>query len=88
MATYIIQRLFIFFPMLLVISFLVYAGLELSPGDAVSHMISPVLAASITPEQLDAMREAYGLNQSFLKRYFIWLTNVVQGDMGLSLIHI
>ena len=85
MATYIIQRLFIFFPMLLVISFLVYAGLELSPGDAVSHMISPELAASITPEQLDAMREAYGLNQSFLTRYFIWLTNIVQGDMGYSM---
>ena len=71
--------------MLLVISFLVYSGLELSPGDAVSHMISPELASTITAEQLDAMREAYGLNQSFLTRYWIWLTSMVQGDMGYSM---
>ena len=85
MTTYIIQRLFIFFPMLLAISFLVYGGLELSPGDAVSHMISPELALSITAEQLEAMREAYGLNKSFLTRYWIWLTSMVQGDMGYSM---
>ena len=85
MVTYIIQRLFIFFPMLLVISFLVYLGLELAPGDAVSHMISPELASTITAEQLNAMREAYGLNQSFLTRYWLWLTSMVQGDMGYSM---
>jgi len=83
--TYIIQRLFIFFPMLLVISFLVYLGLELAPGDAVSHMISPELASTITAEQLNAMREAYGLNQSFLKRYWLWLISMIQGDMGYSM---
>ena len=31
------------------------------------------------------MREAYGLNQSFLTRYWIWLTSMVQGDMGYSM---
>ena len=56
--------------MLLAISFLVYGGLELAPGDAVSHMISPELALSITAEQLDAMREAYGLNKSFLTTFY------------------
>ncbi|MGI9417709.1 MAG: ABC transporter permease, partial [Geminicoccaceae bacterium] len=44
MLTYMIQRVLILIPMLLVISFLVYLGLELTPGDAVSHMISPELA--------------------------------------------
>ena len=71
--------------MLLVISFLVYLGLELAPGDAVSHMISPELASTITAEQLNAMREAYGLNQSFLTRYWLWLTSMIQGDMGYSM---
>ena len=31
------------------------------------------------------MREAYGLNQSFITRYWIWLTSMVQGDMGYSM---
>ena len=58
--------------MIFVISFLVYFGLDLTPGDAVSHMISPELAATITPEKLEAMREAYGLNATFLERYWIY----------------
>lgn len=85
MLTYTIQRLLILMPMLLVISFLVYLGLELTPGDAVSHMISPEMVTQVGPEQLEKMREAYGLNKSFLERYGIWLFNAVQGNFGYSL---
>lgn len=85
MLTFIIRRLLITLPMVVVISFLVYLGLELTPGDAVSHMISPDLANTISDEQMEAMREALGLNKSFIERYWIWLTHVVQGDFGHSL---
>ena len=71
--------------MIFVISFLVYFGLDLTPGDAVSHMISPELAATITPEKIEAMREAFGLNASFLERYWIWLKTCLQGDFGYSM---
>ena len=85
MLTFILRRLLITIPMLLVISFLIYLGLELTPGDAVSYMINPELANQITAEQLDQMREALGLNKSFLERYSIWLFHVLQGDFGHSL---
>ena len=85
MLTFIIGRLLIVVPMLFAISFLVYLGLELTPGDAVSHMISPEVADRISAEQLDEMREALGLNKSFFERYYIWITNVLQGDFGRSL---
>ncbi|MGI9388920.1 MAG: ABC transporter permease, partial [Boseongicola sp.] len=85
MLTFVIRRLLVTIPMLLVISFLVYLGLELTPGDAVSHMIDPEIASQIEPEQLEAMREALGLNKSFIERYLFWLSNVVQGDFGHSL---
>ncbi|MDH3665073.1 MAG: ABC transporter permease, partial [Alphaproteobacteria bacterium] len=68
-----IQRVLILIPMLLVISFLVYLGLELTPGDAVSHMISPELAGQVSPEKLEELREALGLNKTFIERYGIWL---------------
>ena len=71
--------------MIFVISFLVYFGLDLTPGDAVSHMISPELASTITPEKMEAMREAFGLNASFLERYWIWLKTCLQGDFGYSM---
>jgi len=85
MATFILRRLLIMVPMLLVISFLVYLGLELTPGDAVSHMISPDLANTISEEQMNELREALGLNKTFMQRYGIWLSHVVQGDFGHSL---
>ena len=85
MLTFIVRRLLITIPMMLVISFLVYLGLELTPGDAVSHMIDPEAAARMTEEEFAAMREALGLNKSFLERYSIWLVNVLQGNFGHSL---
>lgn len=85
MLTFIVRRLLITIPMLLVISFLVYLGLEATPGDAVSHMIDPEAAARMSEEQFAAMREALGLNKSFLERYGIWLVNILQGNFGHSL---
>ncbi len=85
MITFIIRRLLVTIPMLLVISFLIYLGLELTPGDAVSHMIDPEAASRMTPEEFDQLREALGLNKSFVERYGIWLGNVVHGNFGHSL---
>ena len=85
MLTFIIRRVLILIPMLVFISFLIYGGLELTPGDAVSQMISPEIASTISEEELDALREKFGLNKTFLERYVIWLGNVVQGNFGYSL---
>ncbi len=85
MLTYIIRRILALIPMLLVISFLVYLGLELTPGDAVSYMIPPDVAGNLSAEDLNALREQLGLNKSFLERYGIWLFNVLQGNFGHSL---
>lgn len=82
---YILKKLLTMIPMALVITFLIYGGLELTPGDAVSHMIPPDQIANISPEQLNALREAYGLNDPFLVRYFRWLWSLLQGNMGYSI---
>ncbi|MCC0024404.1 MAG: ABC transporter permease [Hyphomicrobiaceae bacterium] len=85
MLTYILRRILLMIPMLLVVSFLIYLGLELTPGDAVSYMIPPDLGGQISPEQMEAIRESLGLNKSFIERYFIWLWGAVQGNFGYSL---
>ena len=71
--------------MLLVISFLIYLGLEMTPGDAVSYMLPPDALINIKAAELEQIREALGLNQPFIVRYFIWLGGVLQGDFGYSL---
>jgi peptide/nickel transport system permease protein len=85
MYAYFARRLLFLVPMLLVISFLIYLGMELTPGDIVSYMISPEMIGDLKPEELAAMREALGLDKPFLIRYFHWLGGVVQGDFGYSL---
>ncbi len=46
---YILKKLLMMIPMVLVITFLIYSGLELTPGDAVSHMIPPDQMANMDP---------------------------------------
>jgi peptide/nickel transport system permease protein len=83
MLTYIARRLLIIVPMAIGISFLIYLALDLSPGDAVSRMMSP--ERTVDPVKLEALREALGLNQPMIVRYWIWLTNVLQGNFGYTL---
>ena len=71
--------------MILVISFLIYLGLEMTPGDAVSYMLPPDALMNIKAAELEQIREALGLNQPFIVRYFLWLGGVLQGDFGYSL---
>ena len=66
---------------LLVITILISLALEALPGDFAEQR----LGQSATPETIAAIREQLGLNQPILVRYFQWLGNFVQGDMGVSL---
>jgi hypothetical protein len=71
--------------MMLVISFLIYLGMELMPGDAIDFLIPPDALSTMSPEQLNAMREALGLNDPFFLRYLKWLAGMLHGDFGYSL---
>lgn len=83
MLTFIARRLLIMVPMAIGISFLIYLALDLSPGDAVSRMMSP--ERTVDPAKLEALREALGLNQPLFVRYWIWISNVFQGNFGRTL---
>lgn len=66
---------------LLVISFLTFTAFTLIPGDAALTK----LGTDATPEQVEALREEMGLNDSVVIRYGRWLGNALQGDFGESL---
>lgn len=85
MLTYIARRLLTLIPMVIVISFLIYLGLELTPGDAVSHMVPPDALSMMDEERLQALRESLGLGKPFIVRYWIWTAGVMQGEFGYSL---
>lgn len=68
MTKFIIRRLLTAIPTILVISFVVFAVLELSPADPVGN-----LPLTIPPEVREQIREAMGVNDPFLVKYAKWL---------------
>ncbi|THV15184.1 ABC transporter permease [Rhizobium rhizophilum] len=68
MFTFTVRRLLFAVPTLLAISFIIFALLDLSPGDPLSD-----LPLTIPPEVRQQIRDAMGLDQPFLIRYMKWL---------------
>lgn len=83
MLKYIAGRLVLLVPVLLGISIVTFALIRLAPGDAV--LIALGADARATPEQVAAIRRAYGLDQPVPVQYARWLGRVVQGDLGKSI---
>lgn len=81
MYKYILGRLLGMIPNLILITVLIFTFAKLAPGDPFSAMLDP----GVSKEDVDRQRELYGLNDSLPKQYLTWLTNVVQGDFGISL---
>jgi len=64
-----------------VVSVLVFAGTEILPGD----VAEAILGQSATPEAVAAIREQLNLDRPAVVRYVEWLTNMLRGDLGVSL---
>ena len=67
---------------LLLVSAIIFAMVELLPGDAASR----ILGREATAENLQVLRERLHLDRPALARYGIWLGDIVQGKLGTSLI--
>jgi peptide/nickel transport system permease protein len=64
-------------------SFIVYAALELAPGDPLSTLSG---GRTLPPEAVAQLRAQYHLDDPFLVRYVHWLGNVVfHGNLGTSI---
>jgi len=81
-ARLIAQRFLLALFTLLVVSFLIFAVLEILPGDVATR----ILGRDATPETLAALRERMHLDDPALLRYGRWLWGVLQGDFGQSLV--
>lgn len=86
MTKYIIKRLLQTIPTLLVISFLVFSILYVTPGDPVLLMLSASETSAVDPASYEAVRKDLGLDKPFLVRYVDYVSKAVQGDLGRSYI--
>ena len=85
MKKYVLKRLLQLIPILLVITFLSFGMMRLAGSDAVLQKMENT-GMVVSQEVIDNARAELGLDQPFLTQYFVWLGNLLTGDMGTSYI--
>lgn len=82
MGKYILRRLLQQIPIMLGVSILVFGIIQSAPGDPLaSYMQNP----NMTVAQIEALKEAYGLNASPVEQYFTYMKNALKGEFGYSI---
>ena len=85
MVNFTVRKILSMIPMLLIITFLIYAGIEAMPGDVIDFLIPMDQLAEMTAEEIAAFRAAKGLDGPMIVRYLSWLKDVCTGNLGYSL---
>jgi peptide/nickel transport system permease protein len=80
---YLLQRFLFAIPTLLGVSVLVFVAIRMVPGNAITAMLGTE-AGLLTANQRASLEEYFGLDKSPVEQYFVWLRNVLQGDLGYS----
>src|SRR5579859_2196329 len=82
MRTYVLARLALVVPVLFGVSLVTFSLIRLVPGDPVTVVLGP--DARTTPEQVAAIRTAFGLDQPAPLQYLRWMGHILSGDLGTS----
>ncbi|MGJ8454908.1 ABC transporter permease [Pseudothermotoga sp. U03pept] len=87
MAAYIIRR-FLLLPLILFgISLIVFGMIQSLGSDRLlAAYVNPGLLDKLTPNQLEKIKEKYGLKDPMVVRYAKWLKNTLTGDLGWSVV--
>jgi peptide/nickel transport system permease protein len=87
MLRLIVQRLLILPILLVVFSIIVFWLVQAPPGDFLTSYIANLASggSSIGEEQVEALRQQFGLDQPGYVRYLLWMEGLLKGDLGYSL---
>ena len=86
MLLYILKRILVMIPTLILISMLVFTIIELPPGDYFESYIAELQASGegVDMKQIEALRKEYGFDKPPIIRYFHWVGGMLTGDFGYS----
>lgn len=86
MLKFIARRLMTLIPMLLVLSIVVFAIIQLPPGDYLTTYINNLRSQGnvVTERMIEELEARYNLTGSFWDQYWRWFTNLLQGNLGYS----
>jgi peptide/nickel transport system permease protein len=83
---FVLRRVLIAIPVLIGVTLLSYLLVDLAPGDPVTAFIDPVTRAELGEEWVELRRQQLGLDKPAPVRYLLWLRELLQGNLGYSLI--
>ena len=83
MLKFILTKILMMIPMLLIISLIVFLGLRATGIDPITYMVSMEVQAQ-SPELVEQLREDLGLNDPLLVQYVRWLGDLLRGDLGYN----
>lgn len=83
MIQFTIRRLVATLPVLLLTSIIVFGLMRLLPGDPVELLVEGA-HMEVSDELIDQLRVQHGFDRPVYVQYFIWLGNLLRGDLGFS----
>jgi peptide/nickel transport system permease protein len=86
MTTFILRRIGLMIPMLIIVSFLSFVIIQLPPGDFLTTLQAQTAetGGGLTAELAELLRQNYGLDRPFLEQYLGWIDGFPTGDFGYS----
>jgi peptide/nickel transport system permease protein len=87
MTGYILRRLIQLVLIVWFITVIVFFIMRALPGDPVLVYVGRDVIVSASPEQIEALRHEFGLDQPIVVQYINWLGNVLHGDLGRSVMY-
>ena len=84
MGKYIVKRVLLLIPTVLVVCVLTFAMMRMLPGTALDYMVKRLTAAGQMVD-VDSLRVRLGLDKPAVTQFFLWIGGVLRGDLGQSL---
>ncbi|MCC6035270.1 MAG: ABC transporter permease [Desulfurococcaceae archaeon] len=83
LLTYITKKLLIGIPVIFGVTIILFYIMYILPGDPIQLLLS---GERVTPERVEELRRAWGLDQPVYVQYFYWLSRIIRGDLGISIV--
>ena len=85
LRVYIFKRLLQSIPLMLFVMAINFLIIHAAPGDPITYLYGS--SAEVSAEQMHRLREQLGLTQPLYVQYFLYLRQLVRGDLGFSVIN-
>ena len=87
MTSFIIRRCLQSVVVLVLVTLMLFLTMRLLPGDPIVMYMSMRDVEGTSQEQINALRKEFGLDKPIMVQYVRWMSGVVRGDLGRSIVN-